>query len=414
MTVRGAVEARLVSGAAETPDDPGPRLPTSFRPDAPVRAALLRRLFASPRAGLGTKAGSARRSALGFRLDTRQRVIVKALVSRHCGAGALRGAALAAHVRYLGRQGAGRPGEAAQFFDRSEDGVDPAERTAGWAETRHHFRFIISPEHGDRISDMVEYTRDVMARVSMDLAEPDLSWIAVCHFDTGQPHAHVLVSGRRADGRDLVIPRSYIAYGFRARAQEAAQERLGDLSRLDAERRIWRETQRNGFTAFDRRLLAATDEHGRVEDAVGQRTAWAALMRGRLAHLEALGLAERQGRRFRLADDLTGRLHRLQSSGDVIRTLNQRRLSTGRQIEVFRSDRLRGQVTRTGYHDELGSAPYVILTDQRNMEHYVRLGVGSPLPAVGSKVLVEAGARGAARLSKAGLSLAQELKPGRD
>ncbi|QBQ47312.1 DUF3363 domain-containing protein [Brevundimonas naejangsanensis] len=413
MTVRGAVEARLVSLAAERPDGPEPRLPTSFRPDAPVRAALLRRLFASPRVGLGTKAGSARRSAVGFRLDTRQRVIVKALVSRHCGARALRGAALAAHVRYLGRQGAGRSGEAAQFFDRSEDGVDPAERTAGWAENRHHFRFIISPEHGDRISDMVEYTRDVMARVSRDLDEPDLSWIAVCHFDTAQPHAHVLVSGRRADGRDLVIPRGYIAYGFRARAQEAAQERLGDLSRLDAERRIWRETQRNGFTAFDRRLLAAMDEHRRVEDAVGQRTAWAALMRGRLAHLEALGLAERQGRRFRLADDLKGRLHRLQSSGDVIRTLNQRRLS-GRQIEVFRSDRVRGKVMKAGYHDELGAAPYLILTDQKNMEHYVRLGVGSPLPAVGSNVLVEAGPRGAARLSKVGLGLGQEPQPGRD
>ena len=49
-------------------------------------------------------------------------------------------------------------------------------------------------------------------------------------------------SGRRAEGRDLVIPRDYVADGFRARAQEAAQERLGDLSRLDAERRIWRET----------------------------------------------------------------------------------------------------------------------------------------------------------------------------
>ena len=34
-----------------------------------------------------------------------------------------------------------------------------------------------------------------------------------------------------------MIPRDYIGYGFRARAQEVAQERLGDLSRQDAERR---------------------------------------------------------------------------------------------------------------------------------------------------------------------------------
>ena len=118
--------------------------------------------------------------------------------------------------------------------------------------------------------------------------------------------------GRRANGRDLVIPRDYVAYGFRARAQEAAQERLGDLSRLDAERRVWRETQRDGFTSFDRRLLASMDGEGMVEDAVGGKSAWAALTRGRLAHLEALGLAERQGRRFRLDDDLEGELRRLQ------------------------------------------------------------------------------------------------------
>ncbi len=39
---------------------------------------------------------------------------------------------------------------------------------------------------------------------------------------------YVLVRGRRADDRELVIPRDYIAYGFRARAQEAAQERFGE------------------------------------------------------------------------------------------------------------------------------------------------------------------------------------------
>jgi hypothetical protein len=49
-------------------------------------------------------------------------------------------------------------------------------------------------------------------------------------------------------GRDLVIPRDYVGHGFRARAQEGAQELLGDLSRGDAEQRIWRETQADRFT----------------------------------------------------------------------------------------------------------------------------------------------------------------------
>lgn len=399
MTVRSAIEVRM---SAQPDDALQVRLASRLKRDCSVRTSMLKRLSSSMRFSYGAKAGAlktaATRSGSAFRADVRQRVIVKALVSRHVGKGLARGKALAAHVRYLGRDGAGQDGEAGAFFDRGSDAVDGAERTRGWAEHRHHFRFIVSPEHGDRIADLRDYTRDVMGRVGSDLGEPDLPWMAVCHYDTDQPHAHVLMPGRRADGRDLVIPRDYVAYGFRARAQEAAQERLGDLSRLDAERRIWRETQRDGFTSFDRRLLASMDGEGMVEDAVGGRSAWAALTRGRLVHLESLGLAERQGRRFSLADDLEGRLRRLQTSKDVIRTLNQRRLETGRTAEVFREGRVTGQVMKAGYHDELGASPFVVVKDAKGGEHYARLAVGTALPSAGAQATLGLDARGVARL----------------
>jgi hypothetical protein len=222
--------------------------------------------------------------------------------------------------------------------------------------------------------------------------------MAVCHYDTDQPHAHVLMPGRRTSGRDLVIPRDYVAYGFRARAQEAAQERLGDLSRLDAERRVWRETQRDGFTSFDRRLLASMDREGMVGDAVGGKSAWAALTRGRLVHLEALGLAERQGRRFRLDDDLEGDLRRLQIAKDVIRTLNQRRLETGRTAEVFREGSVTGKVMKAGFHDELGVSPFAVVRDAQGVEHYARLTVGAAMPAVGAQATLGMDARGVAQV----------------
>ncbi|WP_313472369.1 DUF3363 domain-containing protein [Brevundimonas sp.] len=402
MTVRSIIEDRMSALSASVDDEFQVRLATSLKRDGSVRTSMLKRLSSSMRFSYGAKAGAlktaAKRSGSAFRADVRQRAIVKALVSRHLGKGMARGKALAAHVRYLGRDGAGQDGEAGAFFDRSSDAVDGAERIEGWAEHRHHFRFIVSPEHGDRIADLHDYTRDVMGRVCADLGEPNLPWMAVCHFDTDQPHAHVLMPGRRANGRDLVIPRDYVAYGFRARAQEAAQERLGDLSRLDAERRVWRETQRDGFTSFDRRLLASMDGEGMVADAVGGRNAWAALTRGRLAHLESLGLAERQGRRFRLADDLEGRLRRLQISKDVIRTLNERRLETGRAAEVFREGRVTGQVMKAGFHDELGASPFAVLKDAKGVEHYARLAVGTALPSVGAQATLGLDARGAMRV----------------
>ncbi|MNH53289.1 hypothetical protein D3C73_49770 [compost metagenome] len=378
------------------------RLTTSLKRDGSVRTSMLQRLSSSMRFSYGAKAGAlkaaAKRSGSAFRVDVRQRVIVKALVSRHMGKGMARAGALAAHVRYLGREGAGQEGEAATFFDRNEEAVNGAERIKGWAEHRHHFRFIISPEHGDRIADLQDYVRDVMGRVCVDLGEPGLPWMAVCHYDTDQPHAHVLMLGRRANGRDLVIPRDYVAYGFRARAQEAAQERLGDLSRLDAERRVWRETQRDGFTSFDRRLLASMDGEGMVGDAVGGKSAWAALKRGRLAHLEALGLAERKGWRFRLDEDLEGKLRRLQISKDIIRTLNQRRLETGKTAEIFREGRVSGQVMKAGFHDELGVSPFVVVKDAQGVEHYARMAVGTALPSVGGQAMLGMDARGVAQI----------------
>jgi type IV secretory pathway VirD2 relaxase len=61
----------------------------------------------------------------------------------------------------------------------------------------HHFRLIISPEHGDRISDLKTYVLWVMAHVAAVFIKPDLIWRATCHSDTDQPHAHVQVRGER-------------------------------------------------------------------------------------------------------------------------------------------------------------------------------------------------------------------------
>ena len=398
--VREAIESRLSTTGDREEGGGRARLPRSLRQDRPgARTGLYQRLAASRLFALGDRSGVLRaaqgRSGRAFRLDVRQRVIVKVLVCRHAGRDGPRGAALARHVAYLGRGGAGAGGERPAFFDRGTDRLDAAQVTGGWASDRHHFRFIVSPEHGDRLGDLKGYVRDVMDRVSADLGEPRLTWIATCHFDTDQPHAHVLVRGRRDDGRDLVIPRDYIGYGFRARAQEVVQERLGDLSRSHAERRIWRETQANRFTGFDRRLMAEAGADGLVDDGVGRSEAWAALTRGRLRHLERLGLATPTGRRYRLAADLELQLRTLQIRQDVIRTLNQRRLEGATRVQALGGQEVRGRVVRAGSHDEIGGAPYIIVRDGEGAEHYARLAFSQSAPRLGSRVQLTPAPKGA-------------------
>lgn len=376
------------------------RLPTSLKAErSAVRTVMQQGLAASRLFARGDRAGvlraAQRRSGRAFRLDVRQRVVVKALVSKHSGHGTARGGALLAHVAYLGRSGAGADGSSAAFFDQARDEVHGASVAANWAADRHHFRFIISPEHGERIQDLRAFTREVLHRVLRDLGQPELEWLATCHFDTDQPHAHVLLRGRKANGRDLVIPRDYIAYGFRARAQEVAQELLGDLSRANAERRIWRETQADRFTGFDRRLLLAADQDRLVDDGVGVNDAWSALTRGRLRHLEALGLSERVGRRYRLKPELETSLRALHLRQDIIRTLHQRQLRSGQEVIELGPAGVRGRVIERGHHDELGGASWVVVRDGRGVEHYARLALGQTAPPVGRSVEVWPGTRGA-------------------
>ena len=405
MLIREAIEDRLSMGLVRDGVGVEVRLPLSLKTDrVAVRTGMLQRLAASRQYALGDRSGVLRtaqaRSGRAFRMDVRQRVIVKALVSKHVGKGAVRAGALAAHVAYLGRSGAGAEGARPDFFDRTDDRVSVATETRGWSADRHHFRFIISPEHGDRIADLRGYVREIMGRVSADLGEPGLCWVATCHYDTDQPHAHVLVRGRRGDGRDLVIPRDYMGYGFRARAQEVAQERLGDLSRVEAERRVWKETQADRFTGFDRRLLAEADMDGLVNDGAGGVGAWAALSRGRLRHLEGLGLAVRTGRRYRLDPAMEMKLRTLQVGRDIIRTMNQRRLEGAREVRLLGREKVAGVVVKTGFHDEAGAAPFVVVRDAEGVEHYGRLRVGGRAVVIGEAVTLASEAQGMAVISK--------------
>src|SRR5690606_31908910 len=99
MTVRSIVEDRM--SVLSTSADVGlqVRLATSLKRDGSVRTSMLKRLSSSMRFSYGARAGAlktaARRSGSAFRVDVRQRVIVKALVSRHIGKGMARAGALA-------------------------------------------------------------------------------------------------------------------------------------------------------------------------------------------------------------------------------------------------------------------------------------------------------------------------------
>ena len=237
------------------------------------------------RLGRSSKLGRQSGKRAGFVYDPRQRAVVKVHYFSHGGAG---GGALKAHVRYVARDAAVRGREPAHepeaerdgadrrdrpreqdrtlsvFYDALESGVDGAGRAAEWArEDRRHFRLILSAENGARMRELQTYTRDVMARAEQALGM-HLEWIAVDHWDTDNPHTHIILRGRTPDGRDLIIPREFVSHGFRSAARDAATERLGQRDRGDARRALERDALVHGPSRLDGMIAGQLDDERRV------------------------------------------------------------------------------------------------------------------------------------------------------
>ena len=118
-------------------------------------------------------------------------VTVKARIVRQRA----RGAALSAHLAYLRREGVTKDGAAGRLFDAEHDDADHRAFAPRCEGDRHHFRFIVSPEDADQLSDLKAFTRDLMAQAERDLGA-QLDWVGVDHWNTNNPHIHVIVRGK--------------------------------------------------------------------------------------------------------------------------------------------------------------------------------------------------------------------------
>ena len=87
-----------------------------------------------------------------------------------------------------------RDGTDARLFDARGDTADVSAFAERCADDRHHFRFIVSPEDAPEMANLRAFIRDLMARASQDFGTP-IDWVAVDHWNTDQPHVHVLARG---------------------------------------------------------------------------------------------------------------------------------------------------------------------------------------------------------------------------
>src|SRR5712671_3285193 len=317
-----------------------------------------------------------------------RRVIVKTRIVRQGfrGAGTVR-----AHLSYLKREGVTRDGTAARMFDAASDDADLrafAERTS---DDRHHFRFIVSPEDATEMEDLRAFARDLVKQMEHDFGTR-LDWVGIDHWNTDNPHVHLIVRGADDRGDTLIIHRDYIGHGMRERAAELVTIEFGPQSEHEVRRKLAGEVGADRWTRLDATLRR---EAQRTEDGVldfrpevarsgAVRDETRTLLIGRLQKLERMGLARAIGpAQWLLAEEAQPSLRELGIRGDIIRTMQRALSAQGQErsptdfaisdAPITSEQTVIGRAVEKGLDDELKGSAYLVVDGVDGRAHYLRV-----------------------------------------
>jgi len=301
----------------------------------------------------------------------------------------------ATHLRYIEREGVDRQGGPGHAYGPTTDAADTAAFEERGREDRHQFRFIVSPEDAEQLDDLRTYTRHLMAQMEADLGTR-LDWVAVDHWNTDNPHTHVVLCGKDDTNKDLIISRDYIAEGMRHRAAELATEWLGPRTELEIHRTMQREVDQERWTGLDRTLQRVA-----MDGLVGAETlAEPRLQRqrqvliGRLQRLRSMGLANEQlPGTWAIHAEAEPTLRAMGERGDIICTMQRAMSGKQRELAVFQPSEdgraIVGRVIGKGLADEMYDKGYLIVDGTDGKAHYVALPPRSELEQYPTGAVVE-------------------------
>jgi type IV secretory pathway VirD2 relaxase len=349
-----------------------------------ARGVNVRRVNPAPRAISGRRKVTAfHRGSVAMKLTVRApgsrswRVVVKTRIVNLKRAGSR---SIATHLRYIERDGVTADGSPASAYGAELDAVDTREFASRCRQDRHQFRFIVSPEDGVEIADLREFTRELLTHMERDLGTK-LDWVAVDHWDTDNPHTHVVLRGKDSGKKDLVIDREYITHGMRARATEVADSWLGFRTEQEIQQSLNRELEQERWTRIDRAIQEKLiDGVIDLRQRPGDREALLDrnLKIGRLQHLRRMGLAEESSTSvWRVNPKAEPLLRAMGERGDIIRALQRAFSAERRDFNIVAPEGpavpIVGRVAAKGLADELNDRRYLIIDGVDGRAHYLVL-----------------------------------------
>ncbi|MEJ1962242.1 MAG: relaxase/mobilization nuclease and DUF3363 domain-containing protein [Gammaproteobacteria bacterium] len=296
---------------------------------------------------------------------------------------------IAKHLRYIQRDGVTREGGRGELFGPHTDAADAQAFEERTRNDRHQFRFIVSPEDAADLGDLKSFTRDWMSQVEKDLGTR-LDWVAVDHWDTDNPHTHIVLRGRDDTGHDLIIAGDYIAHAMRHRAADVATEWLGPRTEREIQESLTREIGQERWTSLDRTIQqqmrgGIVDLRDAPSGPEGKHQR--ALLVGRLGHLTDMKLAERVERGiWSVSPDAEQTLRTMGEKGDIIRTMQRAFTRERREYAIFNARAstapVTGRIVTKGLGDELRDQGYLIVDGVDGRAHHIVLATTIDLTAV--------------------------------
>ena len=307
------------------------------------------------------------------------------------------------HLDYIQRDSAAREGEKGILYSRDEVFLDGEEFHERGIDDRHQFRVIVSPEDGKELGDLRTYTRNVMAQMERDLGTR-LDWVAANHYDTANPHSHVVIRGVTDTGSTLIIPRDYISHGMREAAEHIATLELGPSNQIDVAKKLALSVRHDRLTSIDRDLLAkAENQIVDLSKLPLDGSDWSQRFeKWRVKHLSSMGLAEKVGfGKWRLDDNLERTLRRMGDRGDILKAYHRaisrakldRSLNGEPIYDTMSNDAkpVTGRVIEKGILDDVNDRSYIVLDTQQGEALFVETGREANISEIEPGMVVTAG-----------------------
>ncbi|WP_181791050.1 DUF3363 domain-containing protein [Myxococcus llanfairpwllgwyngyllgogerychwyrndrobwllllantysiliogogogochensis] len=285
------------------------------------------------------------------------------------------------HLRYIEREGVEKDGGRGQLYgpDGSLKLEDALSELPG---EPHQFRLIISPEDGAAL-DLRDFVPRLMEQMQRDLGRR-FEWLASNHYNTENPHAHVVIRGLGTDGHELRMDRAYVSNGIRWRAQAIATAELGQRNVLEIQQQLAKEVRQERVTSLDRELEKRgratpgfVELSGAPTDA-GARMERARLV-GRLGTLERMGLARSAGpMRWRMEPDWTRSLQAHAERSDIIKRMHHGLQGDPSRYRIVEGPRhlpamVEGIVRFRGLHNEGKGSHFVCIETAGGEGYYLPL-----------------------------------------